>query len=416
MCVWFPEWENERSDDPTRLLAAVEKMEKVVARVEVAEPWLFFLPAAGAARFYGGERELVEAMARALGPGARLGVADGPFAACWAARLSPTPIVEDTVAFLAGLEVEALGVEELAATLRWLGITTLGELARLPPEAVASRFGATGIVAHRLARGEDRRLHPRSIPPDLAVTSDHADDPLISIEQVAFIGRQLAIRLLEAIAPSLCYQVAIEIETEAGESRRRWWRSLVPFTDSSLSERVRWQMAAWMEGGAVTRIRLQPGELSDRGRQLSWADGWWRGEGSERALTRVQTLLGAEAVLHPSRVGGRLPSEQVEWARWGEEASSRDTPSFPGQTPPPSPALVSERPPPLEVEWDEGVPSRVRLGSRWETVLSWSGPWRLVGRWWQGQPSVDRYQIVTSVGAVLCVVAEGRAYLVGVYD
>jgi hypothetical protein len=59
---------------------------------------------------------------------------------------------------------------------------------------------------------------------------------------------------------------------------------------------------------------------------------------------------------------------------------------------------------------------RVRLGSRWEPVLGWSGPWRLIGRWWQGEASVDRYQIVTSVGAFLCVSGEDGSFVVAVYD
>jgi hypothetical protein len=68
------------------------------------------------------------------------------------------------------------------------------------------------------------------------------------------------------------------------------------------------------------------------------------------------------------------------------------------------------------VEWDEGMPARVRLGTRWEPVLTWSGPWRLGARWWTGEEDADRYQLVTSVGAFLCVVAGGRAFLAGVYD
>ena len=71
---------------------------------------------------------------------------------------------------------------------------------------------------------------------------------------------------------------------------------------------------------------------------------------------------------------------------------------------------------PIEVEWDGGMPTRVRMGSRWEPVLTWSGPWRLSPRWWAGERSADRYQLVTSVGAFLCVVSEGGAFLAGVYD
>jgi hypothetical protein len=62
------------------------------------------------------------------------------------------------------------------------------------------------------------------------------------------------------------------------------------------------------------------------------------------------------------------------------------------------------------------MPSRVRLGTRWEPVLTWSGPWRLTGRWWEGEGDADRYQIVTSVGAFLCVVSSEGAFLAGVYD
>ncbi|MGH2989225.1 MAG: hypothetical protein ACRDMA_05065, partial [Solirubrobacterales bacterium] len=42
-----------------------------------------------------------------------------------------------------------------------LGVRTLGELAALPREAVADRFGPAGLEAHRLAAGEDDPLRPR---------------------------------------------------------------------------------------------------------------------------------------------------------------------------------------------------------------------------------------------------------------
>ena len=84
--------------------------------------------------------------------------------------------------------------------------------------------------------------------------------------------------------------------------------------------------------------------------------------------------------------------------------------------PDPAPALVPPEPRPVEIEWEDGMPTRVRMRSRWEPVLSWAGPWRKVGRWWEGEPAADRYQIVTSVGALLCEVREGATYVMGVYD
>ena len=83
---------------------------------------------------------------------------------------------------------------------------------------------------------------------------------------------------------------------------------------------------------------------------------------------------------------------------------------------PSRPEPDAARPQHLDVEWDAGIPTRVRLAGRWEPVVAWAGPWRRLGRWWvEGEPS-DLYQIVTSAGAMLCRVADGRAAVVGVYD
>jgi protein ImuB len=72
--------------------------------------------------------------------------------------------------FLSGLPVTALsdplGLPEreaaaLVATLKRLGIGTLGELAALPADRIADRFGPPGLRALRLARGEDELLPVR---------------------------------------------------------------------------------------------------------------------------------------------------------------------------------------------------------------------------------------------------------------
>ncbi len=70
----------------------------------------------------------------------------------------------------------------------------------------------------------------------------------------------------------------------------------------------------------------------------------------------------------------------------------------------------------MEIEWDGGMPVRVRLRSRWEVVINWAGPWMRSGRWWEGETSVEQYQIVTSATALLCEVRAGIAYVVGIYD
>jgi protein ImuB len=59
--------------------------------------------------------------------------------------------------------------EALLEPLGRLGVRTLGELAKLPRAALADRFGAAGVLAHRLACGEDTPLRPRRVEERLRV-------------------------------------------------------------------------------------------------------------------------------------------------------------------------------------------------------------------------------------------------------
>lgn len=431
--------ERDPGEEARRFEQVVSAIEELVPRVEPVSPGLLYVPVDGAVRYYGGEAELADRIAKELdriaggrmGGDALVGVADGPFAARWAAasaKVGEPLIVADTAAFLSGLDLatlrEEMGGDEMIHTFKWLGVATLGDLANLPRDALASRFGNDGVLAHRLASGEDRPVDPREIPEDLTVVMEF-EEPLETLDSVAFAGRVLAERLSrglrqKGVAP---HAIVITVRSAQGDERQRVWRSADPFSERSISERVWWQLRAWVEGpgipGGIAMLAIAPFDLSGEGRQLGLFSDESNLAETERALARAQALLGPDQVLQGRPQGGRLPGERVSWSRWGEEPAKPDRdPSapWPGATPSPSPALVLDRATPLEIEWDGGMPSRVRLGSRWEPVLTWSGPWRLTGQWWNGRPDADRYQIVTSVGAILCVVSNGRAYLTAVYD
>ncbi len=416
----------------------VAAIESLIPRVEVSEPGLLFVPVTGALRFYGDEPALLDRVVKEIevvsGSGYRIGLAAGPFAAQRAAELAgegrPVFRVTDDAEFLRSLDISAVGKEELAETFRWLGITTLGELAALPREAMVSRFGVDGIEAHRMAHGEDRTTRPRRVPPDLDV-EERFDPPLENLEQAAFVGRSLAHRLLTnpVLRGAIPHRVVVEAEAADGEVRARTWRNADPFDEATLAERVRWQLHAWLDEarrrsgpgirGGVVRIRLAPADISDEGRQLALHEDAQTAAQTHRTLIQTQALVGPDAVLQAKPQGGRHPGERVAWHRWGEEPAvvtrNVDAP-WPGAVPAPLPALVPPEPVLLEVDWDDGIPVRIRLGSRWVEVLSWAGPWRTIGRWWDGDTIADRYQLVTSAGAFLCEVRAGRTYLTGVYD
>jgi len=422
--------------EAARFEPVVTAVESLIPRVEIAIPGLLFVPITGAVGYYGGERALLDRMIEEVesvaGDGFRFGVAGGPFLAHRAAELAaghpPLRVIEDDAEFLASLDIGAVDREELVATFRWLGIATLGDLARLPRAVVVSRFGAEGMAAHRLAAGEDRSVLPRAIPADLGV-EERFSPPLTDLEQASFAARALANRLIESLRPYgiAPHRVLVEAEATDGSIRARTWRSADPFDDAALADRIRWQLRAWIEGvgseirGGLRALRLDPTDLSGAGRQMSLHEDARSAAETHRALVEVQAIVGADALLHAEPQGGRDPNERVSWHRWDEAPAApvRDPDApWPGRIPSPSPALVPPSPRPLTVEWDGGMPTRVRLGSRWEPVLSWAGPWRSVGRWWVGGGNdlADRYQLVTSAGAFLCEVRAGTTWLVGIYD
>lgn len=400
----------------------VAALERLIPRVEIVSPGLAFVRIEGAVGYYGGEEAVlaeVVAAVEGIAPGGRFGVADGPFAARWAATPAPGTVVTDDAAFLADLDVSVLGMKELVATFRWLGVQTLGSLARLPRSTVLSRFGNDGARAHRLASGEDRAPVPRSIPDDLAV-EERFEEPIIMVEQAGFSARSLAHRLIERLEGAAPHRIEVTVVAVDGTERCRVWRSADPFDEAMVAERMWWQLRAWMETsgvpGGIASMRIVPADLSSEGRALSLFEDVTARLEAERALARVQTLAGIDAVLQATSRGGRNPIDRVRWRRWGESSMQEADMPWRGATPSPAPALVVPDPRPIDVEWEGGVPVRVRLRSRWEEVLSWAGPWRETGRWWNGESTASRYQLVTSVGAMLCEVREGYTYLTGVYD
>jgi len=421
------------SIEMARFEPIVEIVESLVPLVEVAEPGLMYLPIAGAVAYYGGEEALCDRIDKeldAMGGDRRIALAAGPFASYQAVRQTSRSrrrfIVEDDDAFVTNLDVGSLGSDDLAATFRWLGITTLGAVAELPQDAIVYRFGRVGLEAYRRARGLDRNTTPRDIPEDPSVLS-RFDPPIEDFEQAAFAARNLAQRLVGNLSPYgiAPHRVVVRAIAADGTKRERTWRSADPFTERSLAERVRWQLRTWIEGvsagirGGLVTLVLEPSDLSGSGRQMALEEDAKGSEATQRAFMEVQAIAGQGNLLVASPQGGRDPGEQIAWTRWGEnkQALSRDPSApWPGRIPKPAPALVPPEPVLFDVVWVEGIPEQVRLRSRWVPVLSWAGPWRRTGRWWDGEGASDRYQIVTSAGAYLCEVRQEKTYLMGVYD
>src|SRR4051794_10767524 len=153
----------------------LDRLERIGAACESDREGEAFFEADGLRGIHGGLDGVLQAARTAIGRGARIGCAPGRFSAYAAAlrarprrRSSVTVEAREVRAFLAPLPVGLLrsraGLEHLPELLERLGIRTLGELAALPPAAVAERFGHPGLLALDLACGRDTALEPRPPP------------------------------------------------------------------------------------------------------------------------------------------------------------------------------------------------------------------------------------------------------------
>jgi protein ImuB len=193
--------------DPERAEAAWEdalrRLEGIGAAVEPGHPGEAFFEAGGLRGLYGSVEGSLRRARDAIGPPVRLGAGRTrlcAYAAARRARPRQAPVVVPdamTRTFLAPLPIGllyerltsyraapasghsrttgrpsgSLGAEEAARIrsadmpdkLERLGVENLGQLAALPDPAIADRFGRLGLVALRMARGEELPLRPRRV-------------------------------------------------------------------------------------------------------------------------------------------------------------------------------------------------------------------------------------------------------------
>ncbi len=329
--------EHDPGRDARAFEPVVAAVEEVAVGVEVIRPGSCALAARGPARYFGGEEaaaeRIVEQIAEACAVESQVGIADGVFAAGLAAREGQVVAAGRTAAFLAGIPIAALERPELVDLLKRLGIKTLGDFARLPAGDVLSRFGFDGALAHRLASGRDHRpLAVRRPPPDLDV-ADTFDEPLERVDVAAFAGKVLAERLHERLAAHglACTRLGIEAVTADGQELHRVWRHDGTLTSAAIAERVRWQLDGWLTGArrgaparptaGLVRLRLVPdGVIVHLGLQPGlWGDAGADRERAHRAFSRVQGLLGPEALVTAVLGGGRSADDQVRFVPWGDE-------------------------------------------------------------------------------------------------
>ncbi len=353
------------------------------------------------------EERLAHAAIRAMdviGLPGRVGIAGSKLAARVAAELPKSPVVVpagDEESFLAPLPLARLSPElEAAAMLQRFGLTSIGELARLPEADIASRLGEIGRALHRAARGIDPEpLIPRALPPEFREAME-TEWPLVAIEPFLFV----ATAALERIAHRMELQgfaakrIELTLTLEPDGFDARGIDLPAPTRDvKTLLTLIRLDLERRPPGAPVTGFALTAIPDRPRRAQLSlFGPSAVSPEKLATTIARLVSMLGDGRVGTPVTVDGHLPERHA--------IGAFDPPPPPSTraTPPAGRGVVAVRvfrpPVPVEVLMDGARMASIRGEGIDGSVRHASGPWHIEEGWWRGAPAAREYVDVELFG------------------
>ena len=244
-----------------------------------------------------------------LGLCASVGIAGSKVVAKVASELSkPDGLLEVAIgqerSFLAPLAIEKLpGIgKKTGHKLNALGITTIGELALMPPTALKSHFGASGEVLRRMASGiDDREVEPpapaKQVSRETTFAKDTRDRPLLKAT-LRYLGERVGADLRQegkqarAITLKLRYADFTTITRQQTLPRAFDNDQIIFDTGVKLLNK-----ALSGEKRALRLIGIGVSGLSEAGKQLDMLDGQARRqEQLNRAIDRIRNKYGFTAI------------------------------------------------------------------------------------------------------------------------
>jgi len=200
-CLYQPPTPDGPLLDSARLLAVADAFSP---RYEQVGSDLVVVDIAGLARMFGTPESIGDAIERDAakrGLDAHVAIAGTRTAALILARARPGPTIVapgGEAAALAPLPIAALdrlapsdSLHNCNHTFKSWGLSTLGDLAAMPPADLAARLGQTGLLWQAMARGEDRRPLVPMRPEERFGASLDLDWPIDGLEPLSFVLTRL---------------------------------------------------------------------------------------------------------------------------------------------------------------------------------------------------------------------------------
>lgn len=436
-------------------------------------PSALLLDVRGIARLFGGDDSLLREVHTSIGQlGYRPTIALAPtIAAAWAmahAQMLSSELLSSSTTlqlFTSLDQLHSLPVctlrfpPDLLETLASLGIETIGHLASLPRDSVASRLGPTPIVRLDQLLGHAAETIRSHRPPPRFVAEQVLDFPTHRGEQIELWLQTL----LDELASQLSHhregatQIICRLDCGAEQSAPRplMWQlglSRPSAEPDHLWQLMRLQVEQLRLPGSVGRIRIEASltsPLEVRQAELFATPLSHSVREASQLIDRLTNRLGSDAVLRPQsrldplpeqairytpiaapRVAGEKPKPTSKRSRKTKSDSlhSSDTESVARQSAARQPAAVLRRPTlllekPAALAVHSIAPDGPPLVFRWKNhthhIACFAGPERIESGWWKG-PSKrrDYYRIETNHGQRFWIfrdIATGQWFLHGLF-
>ncbi len=329
-------------------------------------------------------------------------------------------------AYLAPFPVTLLDLgDDLAETLRGLGLTTLGQLAALDADEVDARFGAEGLAAHRLARGLDARGPSTPRDDAIPVVEVELGGSVATAEPLLFVLKGALATLGEALRAKglAARELTLALERDDGSTAERAVRPARPTSHAAtLFDHCRAALESWQlpepATGLILKAALTVPAAGEQGDLLAprWADP----AALAAAFDRIRGSEGSDAVAVPEVRDAHLPADAGAWRPGVAEPVRAPRIGCPPAAAVHDAALrLLGAPVSVHVRLGREGLAAFRYDADWHDVTGWSGPERLAPRWWLGDAAPRDYYAARTTDGTLWLLyraAGGQWFLEGWLD
>jgi protein ImuB len=425
------------------LMSLAESLLSIAPAFQLSVPDGLWLDAS-AARLYGGEESLLQRaleVCAAQGFRASAVIASEVFTARALARhgrrVNQVILPRSGALALEAVALDALQEEDESAVdaLRSLGLSTLGEVASVPPAALLARMGALGLHLHRLCRGEDDSAFAPTPLPEALAESLELEWPADSMEPLLFAMKtaldRLCARLIGRKRAAMRLNLKLRLDP-SGETQVPLVLVRPSARPKLLLELARHGVANLTLPNPIAALTIAVEQwCDDGGMQLRLGDEPEGDAALDVVLSRLSSALGEDAIFAAELKPVHRPESayatksfrpaRPERGLLADAARSvRSKPQI-DELLVHRPSRLLERPAALDVDLDStgGLRGARLLGKR-RKALAVSGPERLCGEWWAGAAySRDYYRVFFDGFGPAWIFRDsrdGQFYLQGMFD